>query len=311
MSETLSALPAPMDARLGGVLLANMLAAWLDGNPEVLSTAETADEPENYRASPEQTGLRLSTTVNAGAGTPSSGEHGTSVCSPSEGGGTGLERVSDPHAGPGLGKDGDRDDCLRGLQDPGGRCFDGPGGRGFCIGSFTAGPLESGLASTAGTVCAHLHAGDRRRRLLRSSGFQRRPSARLERDYGPSGITFFERAPPGRACQSITGMRGQACVISTARKGRDASATGMLEAESSGSRLRRGKGEPDVMSKQPRSALRWPGILQQMINVALEVVSSWARVWPAQCPPSPTGARRTLPAIAGRSVADSRPRPTP
>src|ERR1035438_2767599 len=33
------------------------------------------------------------------------------------------------------------------------------------------------------------------------------------------------------AWQSITGMRGQACVISTARKGRDASATGMLEAE--------------------------------------------------------------------------------
>jgi hypothetical protein len=54
-------------------------------------------------------------------------------------------------------------------------------------------------------------------------------------------------------------------------KGRDASATGMLEAESSGSRLRRAKGEPDVMSKQPRSALRWPGILQQMINVALEL----------------------------------------
>src|ERR1700680_4992511 len=105
MIEALSALPAPIDARLGGVLLANMLAGWLDGNPEVLSTAETADEPEDYRASPDQTGLHLPTTVNAGAGTQSSGEHGTPVCLTHAGGGTGLERVSDPHAGPGLGKD--------------------------------------------------------------------------------------------------------------------------------------------------------------------------------------------------------------
>ena len=73
------------------------------------------------------------------------------------------------------------------------------------------------------------------------------------------------------AWQSITGMRGQGCVISTARKGGDASATGRLEAESSGSRLWRANGEPDVMSKQPRSALWWSGILQQMINVALEL----------------------------------------
>jgi len=53
MIEALSALPTPIDARLGGVLLANMLAGWLDGNPEVLATAETADEPKNYRDSQE------------------------------------------------------------------------------------------------------------------------------------------------------------------------------------------------------------------------------------------------------------------
>src|SRR5580704_19795830 len=201
MIEALSALPTPIDARLGGVLLANLLAGWLDGNPEVLATAETADEPKHYRASPDQTGLHLSTTVNAGAGSPSSGEHGTPVCPANEGGGTGLERVSDPHVGSGLGKDGDRDDRPRGLQDPGGGCFNGPGGRGFCIGSFTAGPLKSRLASALGTVCAHLHAGDRRRWLLRSSGFQRRPSARLEGDHGPGRVTFLARAPPGWQAQ--------------------------------------------------------------------------------------------------------------
>ena len=33
MSEALSALHASIDVGLGGVLLANMLEAWLDGNP--------------------------------------------------------------------------------------------------------------------------------------------------------------------------------------------------------------------------------------------------------------------------------------
>ena len=67
MRNAHSAPAAPIDAALGGVLLANMLARWLDSNPEVLSTAETADESENYRASPEQTSLHLPTPVNAGA----------------------------------------------------------------------------------------------------------------------------------------------------------------------------------------------------------------------------------------------------
>src|SRR2546425_2490043 len=201
MSEVLSALPAPLDASLGGVLLANMLAGWLDGNPEALSTAEIANEPQNYRASSEQTGLHLSTPVHSGAGTPPSGEHGTSVRPARESCGTGLERAPHPHPRPGLGKDGDRDDGARGLQDPGGGCFDESGGRGFCIGSFPAGPLESRLASTAGTVCAHLHVGDRRRWLLRSGGLQRRASAWFEGDHGSSGVTFFARAPPGRQAQ--------------------------------------------------------------------------------------------------------------
>src|SRR5260221_3268221 len=39
------------------------------------------------------------------------------------------------------------------------------------------------------------------------------------------------------------------------------------------------------------------------------VVSSWAGVWPAPLPPPPAGARRTQPAITGRSVAHSKPRP--
>ena len=44
----------------------------------------------------------------------------------------------------------------------------------FALGSLAAGALESRLASAAGVVRAHRNAGDRRRWLLRSGGFQRR-----------------------------------------------------------------------------------------------------------------------------------------
>ena len=33
---------------LGGVLLANMLEGWLDGNPNFSATAEATDEPQDY-----------------------------------------------------------------------------------------------------------------------------------------------------------------------------------------------------------------------------------------------------------------------
>jgi hypothetical protein len=38
MSASLAALHAPIGVGLGGVLLANMLAGWLDGDPKVLPT---------------------------------------------------------------------------------------------------------------------------------------------------------------------------------------------------------------------------------------------------------------------------------
>src|SRR5664279_956276 len=104
MSRATSVLQATIDVGLGGVLLANMLAGWLDGDPKVLPTAETADEPEDRRTPPEQTGLHLSTPVNAGPSTPPSGEHAAPVCTARVGTGTGLERIPDPHPRPGLGK---------------------------------------------------------------------------------------------------------------------------------------------------------------------------------------------------------------
>src|SRR6266566_3903588 len=54
MSELRAALHTSIDVGLGGVLLANMLAGWLDSDPKGLPTAETAGEPEDHRTSPEQ-----------------------------------------------------------------------------------------------------------------------------------------------------------------------------------------------------------------------------------------------------------------
>ena len=40
MSEVPFALQSPIDAGLGGVLLANMIEAWLVGNPEGVTSVE-------------------------------------------------------------------------------------------------------------------------------------------------------------------------------------------------------------------------------------------------------------------------------
>src|SRR6267378_1969999 len=201
MIEALSAPRAMIDAGLGGVLLANMLEGWLDGEPKVLPTTETADELEDCRTSPKQTCLHLSTPIDAGSSTPPSGEHGAPVCAARDGDDAGLERIPDPHTRPRLGKDGDRNGWARGLQDSGCGCLDGSGGRGVCVGSLATGALEPRLASTAGVVCAHHNPRHRRRWLLRSGGLQRRIVTRVEGDNGPGRVTLFARAPPGRQAQ--------------------------------------------------------------------------------------------------------------
>src|SRR5438874_2378145 len=198
MPQTLSALHTPIDVGLGGVLLANMLVAWLDGHPRILPTGEVTDESQDPGTSPEQTGLHLLTPVDTEPSPPPSGEHGATVCTAREGIGTGLERIPDPHAGSGPGEDGYRDGEAGGLQDVGGGGLDGPSGRGVCVGGLAAGALKSRLASSVGVVRAHRNAGDRRRWLLRSGGLQRWIVAGIEGRHGPGRTTFFARAPPRR-----------------------------------------------------------------------------------------------------------------
>src|SRR5579859_90275 len=197
MRPAVSTIP-PIDVGLGGILLANMLVAWLDGDTKVLPTGEAADESQDRRTSPQQTSLHLSTAVDAEPSPSPSGEHGAPVRAAGEGAGTGLERIPDPHAGWGLGKDGYPDGGTGGLQDLGGGSLDGASGRGVCLRGLTTGALESRLASAPGAVRAHRNAGDRRRWMLRFGGFQRRIVARIEGRHGPGGATFLARAPPRR-----------------------------------------------------------------------------------------------------------------
>src|SRR6185369_12920961 len=197
MSEAQSALHASIDAGLGGVLLANMVEAWLAGNPDCLESVEAANEPPDQRTTPEQTCLHLCAPVDECPGAPPPGEHGAPVCTASDGAGVGVERIGDSRARPGPGHDGYRDDQAGGFQDAGGGCLDGSSRRGICVGSLATGALEPRLASAAGAVCAHRDAGDRRRWLLRSSGFQRRLLAWVEGDHGSGRATFFARASLG------------------------------------------------------------------------------------------------------------------
>src|SRR6266852_3582613 len=198
MSEALSSLRAPIDPGRGGVLLANMLASWLDHNRSLTAAAEARDESEDSRTAPPQAGLHLPAPVDAGPSSPPSGEYGAPVRLAREGAGTGLERIPDSHPRPGFGKDGNGDDAAGGLQDFSGGCLDGPGGRGVRPGSLAPGALESRLAAAAGTLRVHLHSGDRRGWVLRPGGLQRRAAFRIEGRHGVGRTAFFARPPPGR-----------------------------------------------------------------------------------------------------------------
>src|SRR5258705_677000 len=198
MSEVPSALHAPIDAGLGCVLLANMIEAWLVGNPDGLANEEAANELQDHGTTPEQTGLHLCPAVDECPSAPPPGKHGAPVCTANDGAGTGLERIGDSDTRPGPGHDGQRDDSAGGFQDFGGGCLDGSSGRGVCVRSLTTGALESRLASATGVVCAHPDAGDRRKWLLRPVGFQRWTLSRAEGNNGSGRASWFARAPPAR-----------------------------------------------------------------------------------------------------------------
>ena len=196
-----SARIALSEMETGGVLLANMLEAWLDSEPNVLASMETIDELQDHRAASEQTRLCVCAPIDDGASSSPPREHRASVCSLPESTGAGLERSSDPHPGPGSWLVGSADDGTGGLQDLGERYLAGPSGCGVCLGSLTPGAFRPGLASAVAVVCLDPDLGHRRGWLLRSQRFQRRPSFGIERHNGPGRTSFSARAPPGRQAQ--------------------------------------------------------------------------------------------------------------
>src|SRR6266700_997132 len=102
MSQCPAVPHALIEVDAGAVILANMLAGWLDGNRESSSSVEAGDEFRDQRTTPGQDSLCLCAAIDAGPGAPSSGEHGAPVRTPAEGFGTGLEGAfgSDPGPGP-------------------------------------------------------------------------------------------------------------------------------------------------------------------------------------------------------------------
>src|SRR5882762_8771083 len=145
-----------------------MLEAWLTAESALELSEEAVDEPQDHHATSEQAGVHLYSPVDAGSGAPPSREYRASVRVEGQGAGIGLDRDGDPHAGPGSRSVGHADDGTGGLQDAGGGCLDGTGGRSVCPGGVAPGALEPGLASTARVVRAHTYPGNRRRRGIRS-----------------------------------------------------------------------------------------------------------------------------------------------
>src|SRR5580692_11247756 len=102
MSQCPAVPHALIEVEAGAVILANMLAGWLDENRESSSFVEAGDEFRNQRTTSEQDSLCICAAIDAGPGAPSSGEHGAPVRTPSQGSGTRLEGTlgSDPGPGP-------------------------------------------------------------------------------------------------------------------------------------------------------------------------------------------------------------------
>src|SRR5260370_40571934 len=198
MSTASSLLIAPTDFQLASMVVDNMLEKCLDFPSNVWTTAEVTDEPENLGTTTEQASVHLCAPVDAGASAPPSREYRASVCVAAESYGTGLERIVDPHPRSGFGNLRCPYDGAHGLQDPGSGCFDGPGGRGVCLGSFPTGALECRLAPTPGAMCADSDTRDRRGWLLRSGRLQRWVLLGTQGHDGASGIALSTRAPPGR-----------------------------------------------------------------------------------------------------------------
>src|SRR5260363_301229 len=98
--QPLPLLTPSVDAQFAGVLIANMLEAWLTAAPALEATEEAMNDHQDHRTALQQTGVHLYPSVDSGPGTASSGEYRTPVCAAGQSVGTGLARDGHPHVGP-------------------------------------------------------------------------------------------------------------------------------------------------------------------------------------------------------------------
>src|ERR1700758_4680566 len=133
MSESSATVQVPIDVELGSAFLANMLAAWIDGDRQSSLSVEAADEYHDQRATAEQDCLCICAPVDPGAGPSPSGEHGATVCLEGEGPATGLEQFDGSDSGPRSGQVRSTDNGTGGFQNAGSGSLHGAGGCGFCV----------------------------------------------------------------------------------------------------------------------------------------------------------------------------------
>ena len=199
---------AALDFSKAGAILADMVESFLAaGAPPSLPEGADHDDVKDHRPTSVAHGVHLHSPVDAGASALQPGEHRAPVQSQEQGAVAGLEPGEDPHSRPRSRSF--RDDQPRGLQDADERRGDGTSGSDLLARSLAPGALEQGLASPAGVLCHHRHAGYRRRWLLRPCRLQRRPGARLEGHVCASRAAHHSRAPPRRQAQQGAQRRAQ------------------------------------------------------------------------------------------------------
>src|SRR5260363_315241 len=140
--QPLPLLTPSVDAQFAGVLIANMLEAWLTAAPALEATEEAMNDHQDHRTALQQTGVHLYPSVDSGPGTASSGEYRTLVCAAGQSVGTGLARDGHPHVGSGSGSVGCTEEGTRGLQDTGGRWLYGASVRGVFFGCLASVALD-------------------------------------------------------------------------------------------------------------------------------------------------------------------------
>ena len=174
-------------------LLANMLEVFPAADD--LSCDEDAyDGVKDHLSASTEVSLYLSPSILDGPGAPPSGEHAAAVCLAGPSDIVRMGTNKDPCSRPGFGNLRSSNVGPRRLQVLSGRRPHGTSRCRVCSGSITIGSFQRRLASSYRTLFTYQYSDYRRRRLLRSVGFQRPPAPRAQRHHERSRTPLYVRA---------------------------------------------------------------------------------------------------------------------